>query len=100
MEAKQVEKALVSVIKEIQTNSGLACPELNGATIPAQQVPKFDSKVWIAATTMVSGNLGVTIPDDANIFYDKKAKTALNVSQIVDLICDIAIDDGSSEDVA
>ena len=100
METKHVEKALVGVIKEIQANSGLDCAELNGGTVPAEQVPKFDSKVWIAAMTMISGSLGATIPHDANIFYDKKTKTALNINQIVHLICDVAVNNGSSEEVA
>ena len=100
MDKKQVEKALLSVISEIQENSGLECPPLTETTVPAEQVPKFDSKVWIAATTMLAGKLGANIPEDQNIFYDKKEKCALTISEIVQLVCSVAASDGTSEDAA
>ncbi len=100
MEAKTVEKALVNVIKDIQSNSGLDCPELGATTRPAEQVPKFDSKIWIAATTMLSGALGVIIPDETNIFFDKKSKAAMSIEQIVHIVCSVSTTTNSSEDAA
>ena len=100
MNTKKVKEALMSVISEIQENSGLDCPSLTGTTIPAEQVPKFDSKVWIAATTMLAGKLDANIPQDQNIFYDKKKKSALTISQVVQLVCSVATYGGKSEDAA
>lgn len=100
MDAKKVENALTGVIRDIQQNSGLDCPNLNGQTVPAEQVPKFDSKIWIAATTLLAGKLGVSIPEDKNIFYDKQSKSALTIDRIVELVCSIAVAKGTSEDAA
>ena len=100
MQATQVESAIRKVIGQIQVNSGLDCPELKGSTVPAVDVPDFDSKVWIAATTLLTAETGIEIPSSENIFVDKDTKAELNISQIASLVCKIASSGNSPEKVA
>ncbi len=100
MDPKIVEQALKDVIKDIQNNSGLDCPPLSGATKPSDEVPKFDSKVWIAATTLIADKLNIEIPDDQNVFVNIDTKKAMNLSEIAQFICTIAKSIESSEDAA
>lgn len=80
-------KALISVLKDIQSRSGLGCPSLDGTTIPPKALEKFDSTVWPAATTLVARKLGVTIPHDVHIFGGEKGTALLTIDQSADLIC-------------
>lgn len=100
MDPKIVEQALKDVVVDIQNNSGLDCPPLSGETKPADEVPKFDSKVWIAATTLVADKLNIDIPDDQNIFVNADTKKPMNISEIAQFICKIAKSTRSSEDAA
>ena len=99
MNQKDVQSALEKVIGDIQQNSALGCPPLGSATVPAYDVPKFDSKIWIAATTLLSTKLNVHIPDDVNLFFDKKSKTAKNIGQITQAVCALMASQ-NSEDAA
>ncbi len=100
MDPKIVEQALKDVVEDIQNNSGLDCPPLSGETKPADEVPKFDSKVWIAATTLVADKLNIEIPDDQNIFVNADTKKSMNISEIARFICTISKSTSSSEDAA
>ena len=53
---------LIAVLGQIQADSDLECPALTGATKP-ESLPKFDSKVWPVATTILATALGATIPN-------------------------------------
>ena len=100
MNTKTVEQALKDVVADIQKNSGLDCPPLSGETKPADEVPKFDSKVWIAATTLVADKLNVNIPDEQNIFVNADTKQSMNISETAQFICAVATSIKSSEDAA
>lgn len=100
MNQKDVEAALVGIIQEIQDSSGLECPPLDGTVVPSEEVPEFDSKVWIAATTMLATKLDVEIPDNVNIFADKDNKAPLNLSDISSTVCEVAIVKDASDQVA
>ena len=100
MDTTIVEQALKDIIADIQTISGLDCPPLTGETKPADEVPKFDSKVWIAATTLVADKLNIEIPVDQNIFVNAETKKSMNISQIAQFICMIASSTTASKDAA
>ncbi|WP_022693146.1 hypothetical protein [Ponticaulis koreensis] len=100
MDATKVETALKNIIAEIQNNSGLECPPLTGTLVPAEEVPQFDSKVWIAATTMLAAKIGAEIPNDENIFMDKESKKALSLSEIAATVCKIASSNDAEEAAA
>lgn len=100
MDPQTVEQALKDVILDIQKNSGLECPPLTGDTKPADEVPKFDSKIWIAATTIIAETLNVVIPDDQNIFVSAKTKTSMSIREISQFICSISASAKPSEDAA
>lgn len=89
MTPTDIEKALTEVITEIQTNSGLECPSLNKSIVPANDIPSFDSKIWLVATTMLATKIKTEIPDDENIFVDKKSNEALSISQVCELVLQI-----------
>src|SRR5438067_2432481 len=53
-----VRKNLIEVLVRIQTDSGLPCPPIVGGTQPAEELEKFDSKMWPVATGMLAEALG------------------------------------------
>jgi len=87
MTPEEAKKALISVLEDIQTRSGLDCPALNGSAIPPKVLPKFDSTVWPVATTLVARKLGVTIPHDVHIFGGENGGPLLTIDQTATLIC-------------
>lgn len=87
MTPEDAKKALISVLKDIQTRSGLDCPDLNGTAVPPKVLPKFDSTVWPVAATLVARKLGVIIPHDVHIFGGEKGAPLLNINQTAELIC-------------
>jgi hypothetical protein len=84
-----LKEKLIAVIGQIQTNSGLACPPLTGATKPVEDVPKFDSKVWAAATTILAAETGKPIPNDVNIFVDETTKLSRSIDETVAFVCEL-----------
>ncbi len=74
MNPAKLSQMLIKVIGQIQVDSGLECPQLTGTTEPVGNVPGFDSMVWPVATTILSTEIGVPIPNDVNIFVDETTK--------------------------
>ncbi|HEX3863651.1 MAG TPA: hypothetical protein VHY35_18365 [Stellaceae bacterium] len=87
MTLDEAKKALINVLQRIQAVSGEECPALNGSVIPAKQLPKFDSTVWPAATTLVARDLGVSIPNNVHIFGGQNGAPLLTIDQTAALIC-------------
>lgn len=100
MTPTDIKKSLAEVITEIQSSSSLECPELSSSVVPANDIPSFDSKVWLVATTMLSEKIGTEIPDDENIFVDKNSNAALNISQVCELVLKIVNAAKESEEAA
>lgn len=82
METSTLQERIVALIAQVQADSGLECPPLKEDTKPVEVVPKFDSKVWPVATTILANELGVVIPNDVNIFIDAATKRARSIAQI------------------
>ena len=78
---------LIAVLGQIQADSDLECPALTGATKP-ESLPKFDSKVWPVATTILATALGATIPNDMNIFVDETTELPRSIDEIAIFIGD------------
>lgn len=100
MTPADIEKALTEVIVEIQSSSGLDCPPLTSSTIPANDIPSFDSKVWLVATTMLSSKIKTEIPDGEDIFVGKYTKEPLSINEICELISAISTTSKTSEEAA
>lgn len=90
MDAASVRKALVDVLQEIQTASGLECPPLGGSLKPVDDLPKFDSKIWPVATGILGAKLGIPIANDINIFRQDGSAVPLTIDQIVAKVVSIA----------
>ena len=90
MDAASVRKALVDVLQEIQTASGLECPPLGGSLKPVDDLPKFDSKIWPVAIGMLGVKLDITIANDVNIFRREKTTVALTVDEAVAMVLALA----------
>ena len=86
MDANAVKAALVEVLQNIQTASGLECPVITGATKPIEELPKFDSKIWPVAIGILGVKLGITIANDINIFRREKTAVAFTVDEAVALV--------------
>ena len=54
MDPTALKGELIALLGQIQTDSGLECPPLTGATKPLENLPEFDSMVWPAATTILA----------------------------------------------
>ena len=90
MNPSTVKKKLIEILEEIQRDSGEACPPLDGATKPTGSLPKFDSKVWPVATSILATELSTVIPDDVNIFVDEKSKLPRSIDEIAAFVCRLA----------
>lgn len=90
MTKDEARRALVKVLEEIQTNSGLQCPELTGSVKPVEDLEGFDSMVWPIAIGMLSAELDLEIADDVNIFASEDGKQAYSIDQAVELVCKLA----------
>ena len=89
MDPATLKEKLIAVLGQIQVDSGLACPALTGATKPVENIPKFDSKVWPVATTILSTEIGVPIPNDVNIFVDETTKLARSIDETAAFVCEL-----------
>ena len=89
MDPATLKQKLIAVLGQIQADSGLECPPLTGATKPADNIPKFDSKVWPVATTILSTEIGAPIPNDVNIFIDDKTKLPRSIDGAAAFVCEL-----------
>lgn len=89
MDAAKLKDKLIAVLGQIQADSGLECPPLTGATKPVDNIPKFDSKVWLVATTILSTEIGASIPDDVNIFVDETTKLSRSIDETAAFVCEL-----------
>jgi len=89
MDEITIKAKLIEVLQTIQTLSGEECPPLDGATRPAEALPKFTSKIWPVAAGLLGVAIGKSIPCEANIFVDEDTKKPLAIDQTVVLVCKI-----------
>jgi hypothetical protein len=89
MDPVSVKETLIKVLAQIQAASGLECPELSGGTKPVGSLPEFDSKIWLAATTILATEIGATIPNDVNIFVDETTKFPRSIDETAAYVCDL-----------
>lgn len=94
MDPATVTRELIAVLEQIQTDSGLECPPLTGATIPVDDIPGFNSKIWPVATTILAIKINATIPNDVNIFVDEKTKIARSIEDIAVFVSDLVMRQG------
>lgn len=87
MDPTMLKAKLISILGQIQADSGLECPPLTGATKPVENIPKFDSKVWPVATTILSTEIGAPIPNDVNIFIDEMTKLPRSIDETAAFVC-------------
>ncbi|MCB2063219.1 MAG: hypothetical protein KDE25_07150 [Novosphingobium sp.] len=89
MDATEIKEKLIAVLGQIQADSGLECPTLAGATKPVENLPKFDSKIWPVATTILATEIGATIPNEVNIFVDETSKLPRSIDETVAFVCEL-----------
>ena len=89
MSGEKVSARVITVLGQIQADSGLECPPLNGASKPIEDLPQFDSKVWPVAMTLIASELGTPIPNDMNIFVDPKTKQPLSIDQVAGMVLEL-----------
>ena len=89
MDAATLKEKLIALLGQIQADSGLECPPLTGATKPVNNIPKFDSKVWPVATTILSTEIGAPIPNDRNIFVAETTKLPRSIDEIAAFVCEL-----------
>jgi hypothetical protein len=89
MDPATLQEKLIAVIRQIQADSGLECPPLTGTTKPVDNIPKFDSKIWPVATTLLSTEIGAPIPNDVNIFIDETTKLPRSIDETAAFVCEL-----------
>lgn len=87
MDPTTLKNKLIAVLSQIQTDSGLECPKLTGSIKPVSHIPKFDSKVWPVATTILATKIGATIPNNVNIFIDESSKRPRSIDEVAAFVC-------------
>lgn len=97
MDPATLKKMLTAVLVQIQADSHLECPPLTGTTKPADDIPKFDSKIWPVATTLLSTELDAPIPNDVNIFVDHTTKISRSIDEIAVFVCELVNEQGNME---
>ena len=100
MDPTALKGKLTAILGQIQADSGLECPPLTGATKPVENLPKFDSKVWPVATTILATEIGVTIPNDVNIFVDETTKLPRSIDDTTIFVCDLLMKQSEQEAAA
>ena len=100
MDPAALKEKLIDVLVQIQADSGLECPAPTGATKPVEELPKFDSKVWPVATTILATEIDATIPDDVNIFVDETTKLPRSIDETAVFVCDLLRKQGEQEAAA
>lgn len=100
MDPATLKEILIAVLGQIQADSGLECPALTGATKPVENMPKFDSKVWPVATTILATEIGATIPNDVNIFVDETTKLPRSIDETTAFVCNLLKKQGEKEAAA
>ena len=89
MDPAVLKEKLITVLGQIQADSGLECPSLTGATRPVENLPKFDSKVWPVATTILATEIDATIPNDVNIFVDETTNLSRSIDETAVFVCEL-----------
>ena len=89
MDPSTLKEKLIAVLSQIQVDSGLECPPLTGATKPVGDIPKFDSKVWPVATTILTTEISAAIPNDVNIFVDETTKLPRSIDETAAFVSDL-----------
>ena len=89
MSPTTVKEKLITVLEQIQSDSRLECPSLNGETTPVGDIPKFDSKVWPVATTILSVEIGAPIANDVNIFVNDTTKLPRSIDEVASFVCEV-----------
>ena len=100
MDPTSVRRKLIAVLGQIQADSDLECPPLTGATIPVENLPKFDSMVWPVATTILATEIGAMIPNDVNMFVDETTKAPRSIDETAIFVCDLLIKQSEQEEAA
>lgn len=89
MDIVTVKQKLIEILKQIQVDSDLECPTLTGTIKPVESIPRFDSKVWPVATTLLATEIGQSIPDEVNIFVDEESKLPRSIDEIAAFVSDL-----------
>jgi hypothetical protein len=89
MDPVTLKETLIGILTQIQVDSGLECPPLTGSTKPVENIPKFDSKVWPVATTILATEIGAVIPNDVNIFVDETTKLPRSIDETASFVCEL-----------
>ena len=99
MNPDTLKRKLIAVLGQIQSDSGLECPTLTGTTKPIENLPKFDSKVWPVATTILATEIDATIPNDVNIFVNETTKLPRSIDETAAFVYDL-LEKQSEQDAA
>ena len=89
MDSNLLRETLIAVLIQIQTDSGLECPPLTGETKPVEDIPQFDSKIYLVAISNLAEEIGAHIANDVDIFFDKKTKLNRTIDETVAFVCEL-----------
>ena len=90
MNLSTIEHAIIDVLTEGQRDSGDAQSVIEPTTCPLEDLPGFDSTVAPAVTSDLARKLGISIPNEANIFLDPSGTRRLTVAQVAHRVQRIA----------
>jgi hypothetical protein len=86
MDIESVTRAIILILKEIQTDCEHKPQKIVGAVRPGTDLDGFDSILWITATTIIAEKLEVEIPNTMNIFFSDGGRRARTIDEAATLI--------------
>ena len=89
MTPEAVKENIIKVLKSIQSDSGYDSDSITDSTCPLRDLQGFDSKVWPYSIGELASELGVDIPDKANIYVSKDGRHKLTIAESAIRVCEI-----------
>ncbi len=85
----EIRNKLISLLTDIQHNSGYQSNGISGSTKPLRDLEGFDSMVSIASIGELATVLEMDIPYDKNIYVSKDGRRVLTVDEVAAEVCKI-----------
>lgn len=78
----EIKNKLISLLTDIQNNSGYQANDISDSTKPLRDLEGFDSMVSVASIGELETILEINIPYDKNIYVSKDGKRLLTVNEV------------------
>ena len=89
MSPDDIERALIHMLKELQSGAEDESGDVLPATVPIRDLGFFDSLLAVETTIALEARLGVSFGDD-NVFWNKENAEPLSISQVAQRLAKVS----------